>query len=74
MWLLLRNQGRRKLIRTGVAIHWVMGGCVTRSFKVSPYKKKKISGVFYTMMATVVYTNNSAEIARAVSEILVGGS
>ena len=42
------------------------------SFKVHQRKKKKF--LEYFMMATVLYTNNCAEIAGAVVEILVGGS
>ena len=63
-------QGRRKLVRTGAAIDWDIGGCA-RTFKVLPRKKNKNFREYF-MMATVVY--HSAEIAGAVVEILVGGA
>ena len=68
---IVAEQGRRKLVRTGAAIHWDIGGCVTHSFKVHSRKMKNRLPEYF-MMATVVYTNNSAGIAGAVMEILVG--
>ena len=71
LWFAI-TQGRRKLVRTGAAIHWDIGGRVTRNFKVLPCK----SGKYFQrnfMMATVVYTNSSAEIGRAGVGILEWG-
>ena len=65
------EQGRWKLVRTGAAIQWDIGGCV-RTFKMLPRKKrKKINRVFYdghcsvyairdAMMDTLVYTPSHA--------------
>ena len=47
--------------------------CVTHSFDVHQHKKKK-KFLECFMMATVVYTNNSAEIAWAVVEIVIQGT
>lgn len=58
-------QGRRKLVRTGAAIHFDIGGRVTRTIKVHPCKEQENFPVYF-MLATVVYmyTKNSAEMRR----------
>ena len=56
-------QDRRKLVRTGKAFHWDIGGRVTPGFKVPPCKEWENLPLYYIMMISVMYTNNSAEIA-----------
>ena len=63
--IIQRMHFRLKLVRNGGHSLWYRRSCITCSIKVHPHaRSKKFPSVF--IMATVVYTNNPAEICRVI--------